>query len=118
MQRLAVVFGNIHGIVTQQEEKLDIGHLEKVAAAVPGTFLVLHGASGLPDNQVKAAIAAGITNVHFNTELRVAYTKELKEEIAEHPTQTTPYKLMEPAADAVRELVEQKCRLFMAGKTV
>jgi len=117
VQRLAVVFGNIHGIVTKQEEKLDIGHLEKVAAAVPGTFLVLHGASGLPDDQVKAAIAAGITNVHFNTELRVAYTKELKEEIAEHPAQTTPYKLMEPAADAVRDLVEQKCRLFMAGRT-
>lgn len=115
VERLAVVFGNIHGIVTEQEEELDIPHLKKLVAAVPDTFLVLHGASGLPDDQVRAAIKAGITNVHFNTELRVAYQKELKEELEAHPDQTTPYKYLGPAADAVRDLVEQKVRLFMSG---
>jgi fructose-bisphosphate aldolase class II len=112
-ERLAIVFGNIHGIVTGQKEQLDIGHLMKIAAAVPATYLVLHGASGLPDIQVKTAIAAGITNVHFNTELRVAYQQGLKQELEREPDQTTPYKLLAPAVDAVRDLVEQKCRLFM-----
>jgi fructose-bisphosphate aldolase class II len=115
-ERLAVVFGNIHGIVTEQEEMLDIGHLMNVAEAVPQAYLVLHGASGLSDAQVKAAIAAGITNVHFNTELRVAYSTSLREELAKHPDQTTPYKLMTPAAEAVRVLVEQKTRLFMRSE--
>lgn len=113
VERLALAFGNIHGIVTEQKETLDIGHLIKVAEKIPSVFLVLHGASGLSDAQIKTAIAAGITNVHFNTELRVAYQKGLKAELKREPEQTTPYKLLAPAVDAVRELVETKCRLFM-----
>jgi len=115
VERLAVVFGNIHGIVTEQEERLDIPHLERIVAAVPDTYLVLHGASGLPDEQVAAAIKAGMTNVHFNTELRIAYSTSLREELADHPDQTTPYKYLAPAAEAVREVVAAKVRLFMGA---
>ncbi len=118
IERLAPVFGNIHGIVTKQEEILDIGHLISVAEAVPNTFLVLHGASGLSDVQVKAAIAAGITNVHFNTELRVAYAKELDKQLDREPLQTTPYDYLAPAARAVRDVVEQKTKIFMSGKVL
>lgn len=113
VERLAVVFGNIHGIVTEQEEHLDIAHLERIAAAVPGTYLVLHGASGVSDDEVSAAIGAGITNVHFNTELRVAYAKGIQAQFAEDPGQTTPYRYLTPAAEAVREVVRQKTELFM-----
>ena len=114
VDRLAVGFGNIHGIVTEQKEELDIDHLMRLAAAVPETPLVLHGASGLSDAQIKTAVASGITNVHFNTELRVAYQKGLHEELDSHPDQTTPYKYLAPADAEVRELVEQKCRLFQS----
>jgi ketose-bisphosphate aldolase len=117
VERLAPVFGNIHGIVTKQDEVLDIGRLAAIAAVVPGTYLVLHGASGLSDVQVSAAIAAGITNVHFNTELRVAYQEGIKETLDEEPGQTTPYKLLARADKAVRDLVEQKVRLFMSEKS-
>ena len=117
VERLAIVFGNIHGIVTQQKEELDLDRLRAIARAVPAVHLVLHGASGLPDEQVAAAIVSGITNVHFNTELRVAYQGGLKGEIAQEPDQTTPYKLLAPADKAVRELVESKVRLFMGGKS-
>lgn len=116
VQRLAVVFGNIHGIVTAQKETLDIGHLIRIAQAVPDTYLVLHGASGLSDVQVKSAIAAGITNVHFNTELRVAYTTSIADAMRKNPKETTPHKLLAPAADAVRELVEEKTKVFMSQK--
>lgn len=115
VERLAVAFGNIHGIVTQQKEEVDIGRLMEIAAAVPVVYLVLHGASGLSNAQIKAAIAAGITNVHFNTELRVAYQHGIKEELEREPNQTTPYKLLAPAAEAVRELVEEKTKLFMSA---
>lgn len=113
VERLAIVCGNIHGIVTEQEEHLDIGHIQKIAAAVPKTYLVLHGASGVSDSEVSAAIKAGITNVHFNTELRVAYQEGIKEQIAREPDQTTPYKLLAHATEKVQALVEQKIRLFM-----
>lgn len=113
VERLAIVFGNIHGIVTNQKETLDIPHLKQVVAEVPDVYLVLHGASGLTDSDVREAIAAGITNVHFSTELRVAYQEGIKDEFSAHPAQTTPAKYLAPAADKVRDLVASKVRLFM-----
>ncbi len=139
VDRLAVVFGNIHGIVKEVihmeaaptpkgvgapteasgKEHLDIEHLKKIAAAlpaqagVPDTHLILHGASGLADKEVSAAIKAGIVNVHFNTELRVAYAKELDKELDKEPLETTPYKYLAPAAEEVQKLVAGKVKLFM-----
>ena len=113
VDRLAVVFGNIHGIVTEQEERLDIGHFQKIVAATPSAYFILHGASGLSDADVSAAIKAGIVNVHFNTELRVAYQHALKKEFQEQPDETTPYKYLAVADKAVEELVKSKCILFM-----
>ena len=112
VSRLAVVFGNIHGIVTEQEEHLDIEHFQTIVAAIPGMPIVLHGASGLADAEVSAAIKAGIANVHFNTELRVAYEKTLEKELTEKH-ETTPYKYLGPADQAVKDLVMAKTRLFM-----
>lgn len=114
INQLAVVFGNIHGIVTEQEEKLDIEHFKKIIAAVPDVLYVLHGASGLKDEDVKAAIKAGITNVHFNTELRVAYKEGIHKVFHEKPNETTPYKYLAPAVIEVKKVVAQKVRLFMS----
>lgn len=113
VDRMAIVFGNIHGIVTDQEEKLDIGHFSKIVTAEPRPYYVLHGASGLKDEDVSASIKAGITNVHFNTELRVAYRNEIDKQFHEHPNETTPYKYLGPAVDEVKKLVAAKIRLFM-----
>lgn len=113
VDRFAVVFGNIHGIVTEQEEKLDIEHFRKIVAAAPNAYYVLHGASGLKDEDVAAAIKAGIANVHFNTELRVAYTNGLLAALQAKPGETTPYKYLAPAVEEVKKVVTQKIRLFM-----
>ncbi len=114
VDRLAVVFGNIHGIVTDQEEKLDIGHFKYIVAAVPEPYYVLHGASGLKDEDVKAAIKAGVTNVHFNTELRVAYTEGLHKALHDKPGETTPYKYLKPGVDEMKKVVAAKVKLFMS----
>ncbi len=92
VDRLAVVFGNIHGIVTDQEEKLDIEHFKKIILTVPDVYYVLHGASGLKDSDIQSAIRAGVVNIHFNTELRVAYTEGLHKALHDKPGETTPYK--------------------------
>ncbi len=112
IDRLAIVFGNIHGIVTEQEEHLDIETLKNVTAAVPEMPLVLHGASGLKDEEVKDAIANGISNVHINTELRVAYHEALEGELEKEPSQTTPYKFLEPSYEATKKIVLEKLKLF------
>ncbi|OGN00731.1 MAG: hypothetical protein A3I26_03805 [Candidatus Yanofskybacteria bacterium RIFCSPLOWO2_02_FULL_43_10] len=116
VDRMAVVFGNIHGIVTDQEEKLDIEHFSKIISAEPRPYYVLHGASGLKDEDVAASIKAGITNVHFNTELRVAYRNEIDKQFHAHPNETTPYKYLSPAVDEVKKLVAQKIKLFMSSR--
>ena len=111
--RLAVVFGNIHGIVTEQEEKLDVEHFKKIVATAPQVDYVLHGASGLKDEDVAMAIKAGINNVHFNTELRVAYHDSIEKTMQEKPGETTPYKYLGPAVDEVKKVVAAKIKLFM-----
>jgi len=113
VDRMAIVFGNIHGIVTDQEEKLDIGHFSRIVAVEPRPYYVLHGASGLKDEDVVASIKAGITNVHFNTELRVAYRNEIDKQFHEHPNETTPYKYLGPAVEEVKKLVAAKIHIFM-----
>jgi len=113
VHRLAVVFGNIHGIVTDQEEKLDIEHFSKIVSAEPRPYYVLHGASGLKDEDVVAAIRAGITNVHFNTELRVAYKEGIHKAMHDKPGETTPYKYLSPAVEEVKKVVAQKIKIFM-----
>ena len=113
VNQLAVVFGNIHGIVTEQEEKLDIEHFKKIVAAGPNVYYVLHGASGLKDPDVQAAIKAGVTNVHFNTELRVAYTEGLHKALHDKPNETTPYKYLKVGVEETKKIVTAKVRLFM-----
>lgn len=114
VERLAIAFGNVHGIVTEQQEGLDLELLKKIAKAVPETFLVLHGGSGLSDEEVKRAIALGINNAHINTELRVAYQQALRKKLADEPDQTTPYKFLGPSFEAAKNLVRKKLKLFGA----
>jgi fructose-bisphosphate aldolase class II len=117
ISRLAIVFGNIHGIVTEQEEHLDMETLRGIAQAVPKVALVLHGGSGLQAGEITEAISSGISNIHINTELRVAYTKAMKEEIIKEPAQTAPYKLMMAGYEASKSLVREKILLFLNNKT-
>src|SRR3989344_2222175 len=112
VDRLAIVFGNIHGIVTEQEERLDIDRLKQIVATVPDVYLVLHGASGLPASDVSDAIKHGITNVHINTELRVAYHDALQKELKDDPTETTPYKMLQLSFDETKRVVKEKIDLF------
>ncbi|MDO8495697.1 MAG: class II fructose-bisphosphate aldolase [bacterium] len=114
VERLAIAFGNAHGIITEQEEHLDLELLKKIVKAVPNTYLVLHGGSGLPPEEVRQAIALGITNVHINTELRLAYQEALRKKLMDDPDQTTPYKFLGPSFEAAKNLVRQKLDLFGA----
>jgi len=68
---LAVLVGSAHGRYTKPP-KLDIGRIGDIRAAVK-VPLVLHGGSGIPDDQVRAAIAAGICKVNFGTDLCYAF---------------------------------------------
>ncbi len=74
--------------------------------------MVLHGGSGIPDEQIREAIKAGIANIHVNTEIRVAYAEALKKSLRDNPDETAPYKIFPPVIEAVRQKVEEKLKLF------
>ncbi len=109
---LAPAVGNIHGMLKGgKDPALNIKRVGEISAAA-GVPLVLHGGSGSSIEDFKGAIAAGVAVVHINTEIRVAYRDALKAELAAHPDEVAPYKILKPALEAVERVVEDKLRLF------
>ncbi|MDP3769655.1 MAG: class II fructose-bisphosphate aldolase [Candidatus Sungbacteria bacterium] len=114
VNRLAIVAGNIHGI-SLDEPVLDIARIKEIRDIVPREVaIVLHAGSGIPGDQIKAAIEAGIANIHINTDMRVAYTKELRRTIADNPDEVVMYKLDGSAMKAMFAVVKSKLTLFGA----
>lgn len=102
--------GNVHGIVTSGNPHIEVPRVRDIARAT-SAFLVLHGGSGISDADIVAGIAAGITIVHVNTELRVAFRAGVERGLAADPA-VAPYKFLQPARDAVYDVVRRKIRLF------
>jgi len=110
---LAIAIGNIHGVESDRENPpLYLDKLQEIQKAVPETFLVLHGGSGTPEEDIKKAIQLGINKVNINTELRIAYSEGLEEAIKEHPEEVRPYKILAPSVEAMKKIVEEKIKLF------
>jgi len=110
---LAVVIGNAHGVFAKGEEKLNLERLAQIKNTIgESVFLVLHGGSGIPADDVKKAIELGIVKVNVNTELRMAYQEGLVEELKEKPAETTPYKILETSFEGVKKVVAEKIKLF------
>jgi len=108
---LAVSCGNFHGIESSgvdPELRLDI--LKKIKEVV-NIGLVLHGGSGTPDESVKGAIKLGIVKININTELRLAFSKGLKEALTT-TDEIVPYKFLLEAQKAVEKVAELKINTF------
>ncbi|OHA46002.1 MAG: hypothetical protein A2541_00470 [Candidatus Taylorbacteria bacterium RIFOXYD2_FULL_36_9] len=109
---LAPAIGNIHGILKGgKDPALNIKRIKEIKEAV-GIPLVLHGASGNSAEDVKDAIKAGMSVVHINTEIRVAFRQDLVKSLQENPDEVAPYKYMKDAVLAVEKVVEEKLKLF------
>ena len=114
---LACSFGTIHGIIKMSgkaEANVDIARIKQVADLVP-VPLVLHGASGVPDDVIAKAISAGISIINIDTELRIGFTKNLRQALLEHPDEVDPRKYLTPAIEGVRDAAKKK---LLAFKTI
>lgn len=112
---LAIAIGTAHGVY-KGVPKLDFARLEKIAATVD-IPLVLHGASGVSDEDIRAAVERGICKINIDTELRMAFAQAIKKVIAENPAEIDPRKMLGPAREAMKQVVKYKMRLFgSAGK--
>ena len=74
--------------------------------------LVLHGASGVPLDDVKKAVSLGICKVNIDTDLRIAFRKKVEEIILSERDQIDPRKILGPAKEAVKEVVREKIKAF------
>ena len=88
---LAPSVGSIHGLIKSGKPHIDI-ELVKEIRQTAGIPLVLHGGSGLRDQDFTNAIASGIAIVHINSEIRLAYKEAVEKSLEENPNEITPAK--------------------------
>lgn len=107
---LAVAIGTAHGFYasTPVLDKERVSEIKKVVS-VP---LVLHGASGLSDDDVRECVQRGMCKVNFATELRAAYTDAGKKLLAENPETFDPKKFGVVGMEAVKELVKGRMKVL------
>ncbi len=103
-------YGNVHGIY-KNEPTLDIERIKQISQS-SGVPLSLHGGSGIPEDQIKAAIGAGICKINVNTEIRRAYREALDRALRGKNAEIIPYKYLPEAIEAVKEVVKKKITLF------
>jgi fructose-bisphosphate aldolase, class II len=110
----APAVGNIHGMAKNLNinfEKLDIPRITAIREAT-GVPLVLHGGSGITDPEFKAAISAGISIIHINTEIRLAYRQGLQKSLCENLEEMAPYKFLRSGRDGMQSVAEKRLALF------
>lgn len=103
--------GSIHGLIKSGKPHIN-AELVKEIAETTGVPLVLHGGSGLRDEDFTNAIAAGISVVHINSEIRLAYRQAIEKFLNENPNEINPAKILTPAVNAIESVVESRMKLF------
>ena len=110
---LAVLIGNAHGHY-KKTPNLDIERVKAIREATGGIPLVLHGGSGIPDDQVKAAIKAGIRKMNIGTDVCCAFADGTKE-ILDDPSRSLAIDLfMKHPIESVKKLALEKIKLVGA----
>lgn len=108
---LAIAIGTAHGVYAK-EPKLDFDRLEEIRKVVD-IPLVLHGASGVPADQVKRAIKLGICKVNIATELKMPFAAEVRKILNENLNESDPRKYFTPAKKVMKKVAMDK--IMMCG---
>ena len=111
---LAVLIGNAHGHY-KKTPKLDIERVKAIREATGGIPLVLHGGSGIPDDQVKAAIKAGIRKMNIGTDVCCAFAEGTKETLDDPNRSLGIDVFMKHPIEIVKKLAVDKIRLVGAN---
>lgn len=129
---LAIAIGTSHGAYKfKGEAKLRFDILKQIKEKIPNTPIVLHGAStvipelvnmcneyggnipgakGVPDEILHEASISGVSKINVDTDLRLAFTGEIRKALAENPSAFDPRKYLTPAREKITEVVEHKIR--------
>ena len=109
---IAPAVGNIHGILKNSPNpRIDFDRIRAIKKATLAP-IVLHGGSGLREEDFIQAIYAGVSVIHLNTELRLAWRRGLETALAGDKDEVAPYKLFSTAEKAVQGVVFERLKLF------
>src|SRR3990167_3937350 len=123
---LAVAVWSMHGIpidprikkvLTTLREHIDLKRLAAIRQKVK-IPLVVHGASGVPDAQLRAAIKFNVAVFNIDTDLRVAFNKALRANLKKNPQIYDPRKLLAPATDALQKVAEHKLKVLKTSNQI
>ncbi len=118
---LAAGIGNIHGIYPENWTGLHFDALAKINEATGGIPLVLHGGTGIPDEQIVHAIHDGVSKINVNTDCQLVFAEATIKYCAAGKADPTsanaekgydPRKLLKPGYQAICDKVEEKMKLF------
>ncbi len=137
---LAIAIGTSHGAYKfKGDPYLDFERLKKIHELIPDTPLVLHGAStvlpefvkacnefggeipgaqGVPEDMIKEATKYGICKVNIDTDLRLAMTASIRKYLAENPADFDPRKYLGPARQAIQDMVQHKVRNVLNASNI
>lgn len=112
----AAGIGNIHGKYPANWPGLRFDVLKTVNEVTAGVPLVLHGGTGIPEDQIKQAISLGIAKINVNTELQLAFADATRKYIEAGKDLEAkgfdPRKLLDPGYKAMKEVVKNKLTMF------
>jgi fructose-bisphosphate aldolase class II len=109
---LAVAIGSVHAMTTRTAA-LDHTLLKRLSTALD-VPLVLHGSSGVPDDELTAAVTGGITKVNIGTALNIAMTGAIREFLAAHPEAVDSRTYLSVGREAMATAVADLVRLLGA----
>jgi fructose-bisphosphate aldolase class II len=108
---LAVSIGNRHGNAPNLPENIDLNLLSQIHQLLPGTFLTLHGGSGIPEAQIKEAIKLGVVKININTDLRLAFLASLRHQLSSQDSEKV-YDYFIPAIADLKKVIKEKLLKF------
>ncbi|MET7399463.1 class II fructose-bisphosphate aldolase [Dactylosporangium sp. NPDC005572] len=105
---LAVAVGSSHAMTTR-DARLDHSLIAELRDATP-VPLVLHGSSGVSDDELRTAVTKGIVKINIGTALNIAFTSAVRRELATQ-TSVDPRKYLRPARDEMAATVTRALRV-------
>ncbi len=112
---LAVAVGSSHAM-TERTAALDHRLIRELAEELP-VPLVLHGSSGVPDAELRAAVVSGMVKINIGTALGMAFTGAVRAHLADHPDSVDPRKYLAAGRSAVAETAEKLLRVLAGSPT-
>ncbi len=113
---LAAGIGNIHGVYPADWKGLDFDVLAAIKDQIGELPLVLHGGSGIPEDQIKKAISLGVSKINVNTELQLVFAKATREYVEAGKDKEgkgyDPRKLLKPGTEAIINECKNKIAVF------